>query len=266
MSEQPVLIVTGASSGIGAAVARRFGQAGYRLVLAARRYDRLAALADEINAQGGQALPVSADLSQLGDIQRLAQAALDQYQQIDILLNNAGVGRRSWLEELDPLEDVQAQIQVNLLGVIWMAQAVLPHMIERRSGQIINMASLAGWVASPTYSVYAATKFGVRGFTEALRREVSLYGIHVSGIYPGSVDTEFRSHARIQRKTGMTAPKSMRLSADQVARAVFHLAQRPRRAVIIPGYLRLMIATNRLFPGAVDWVMRKRFVERERER
>jgi NADP-dependent 3-hydroxy acid dehydrogenase YdfG len=265
MSGEPVLLITGASSGIGAAVARRFGPAGYRLVLAARRFDLLSALADELNSQGGEALPVAADVSQFDDIQRLVQAALEQYKQIDILFNNAGFGRLDWLEGLDPRRDVQAQVQVNLLGLIWTSQAVLPHMIERRSGHIINMSSLAGWIAPPTYSVYAATKFGVRGFTEALRREVGPYGIHVSGIYPGSVDTEFRTRARIRRKTGMTTPRRMRLTADEVAQAVFSLAQRPRRAVIMPGYMRFVIAVNRLFPGLVDWAVRVRFVEVERE-
>ena len=265
MPDKPVLLITGASSGIGAAVARRFSQEGYRLVLAARRFDRLNALADEIRGRGGEALPVPADISQVNDIQCLVQASLEQYQQIDLLFNNAGFGRLDWLEGLNPIEDVQAQIQVNLLGLIWTSQAVLPHMIERRSGHIINMASLAGWVAPPTYSIYAATKFGVRGFTEALRREVSPYGIHVSGIYPGAVDTEFGTQARIRRKTGMSTPKRMRLTADEVAQAVLRLAQRPRRAVIMPGYMRWVVALNGLFPGLVDWAVRVRFVDRERE-
>jgi hypothetical protein len=263
--KQPVVLITGASSGIGAAVARRFAQAGYRQVLAARRMDRLEALAQEIHAQGGEALPVAADISRLEDIQRLTLAALEQYQQIDILFNNAGFGRLNWLDALDPLEDVQGLLQVNLVGLIWTAQAVLPAMIERRSGHIINMASLAAWIAPPTYSIYAASKFGVRGFTEALRREVSVYGIHVSGIYPGAVDTEFRARARIQRKTGTTTPKRMRLTADEVAEAVLHLARRPRRTVILPGYMRWVVALNGLFPGLVDWAVRKRFVEHERE-
>ena len=265
MSGKPVLLITGASSGIGAAVARRFSQEGYRLVLAARRFDRLNALADEILGQGGKALPVTADLNRLDDIQRLVQAALEQFEQIDLLFNNAGFGRLDWLEGLNPIDDVQAQIQVNLLGLIWMSQAVLPHMIERRSGHIINMASLAGWVAPPTYSIYAATKFGVRGFTEALRREVSPYGIHVSGIYPGAVDTEFGTQARIRRKTGMSTPKRMRLTADEVAQAVLRLAQRPRRSVILPGYMRWVVALNVLFPGLVDWAIQKQFVEHERK-
>jgi short-subunit dehydrogenase len=265
MTGEPVLLITGASSGIGAAVARRFAREGYRLILAARRIDRLNDLAQEIRGQGGEALPVEADLSQLDDIQRLVQASLEHYHQIDILFNNAGFGRLDWLEELDQNEGVQAQVQVNLLGLIWMAQAVLPHMIERRSGHIMNMASLAGWVATPTYSVYSATKFGVRGFTEALRREVSSYGIHVSGIYPGAVDTEFGMRARIRRKTGIRTPKRMRLTAEEVAESVLRLAQRPRRTVILPGYMRWVIAVNMLFPWLVDWVVRKQFVERERK-
>jgi short-subunit dehydrogenase len=264
MSDPPVLLVTGASSGIGAAVARRFAQEGYRLVLAARRLDRLEALAQEFRARGGQALPVAADLSRLEDVQRLTKVALEEYGQIDILFNNAGLGRLNWLEALEPVDEVQAQVQVNLLGVIWMAQAVLPYMIERRSGHIINMASLAAWGAPPTYSVYSASKFGVRGFTEALRREVSLYGVHVSGIYPGAVDTEFGAQARIQRKTGITTPPRLRLTTEEVAQAVLRLAQRPRRAVILPGYMRWVIALNTLSPALVDWAVRKYFVARER--
>ena len=264
MSVQPVLLITGASSGIGAAVARRFAGAGYRLVLSARRIERLNALVQEIRSQGGQALPVAADLNRLEDIHHLVQSVLEGAGQIDLLFNNAGFGRLDWLEELQPIEDVQGQIQVDLVGLIWMTHAVLPHMIERRSGHIINMASLAGWVAPPTYSVYAAAKFGVRGFTEALRREVSSYGIQVSGIYPGAVDTEFSERAGIRRKTGITTPARLRLSPDDVAQAVLRLAQRPRRAVILPGFMRWAIALNALSPALVDWAIRKRFVEPER--
>ena len=261
---QPVILITGASAGIGAAVARRFAQAGYHTILAARRFDRLTALAQEIRAQGGQATPIAADLSRLEDIQRLAAAALESAGQIDVLFNNAGFGRLDWLDALDPVDDVQGQIELDLLGLIWLTQAVVPHMIERRSGHIINMVSLAGWVAPPTYSIYSAAKFGVRGFTEALRRELIVYGIRVSGIYPGAVDTEFSARARIRRKTGVTTPARMRLTADEVARSVLRLAQRPRRTVILPGYMRWVILLNTLSPALVDWIIRKRFVERER--
>jgi short-subunit dehydrogenase len=264
MPESPVILVTGASSGIGAATARIFGQRGYRVVLAARRLDRLQALAEEIQAGGGQALPVAADLTQSGDIQNLVQTTLAHYGQIDILLNNAGFGRLNWLDDMDPHKDIAAQVQVNILAVIWMAQAVLPHMIERRSGHIINMGSMASWVATPTYSIYAASKFALRGFSEALRREVGIYNVKVSVIYPGGVATEFGEHVGYQRKTGYTTPKGLRLSAEQVAEAVWKVGQRPRRAVMLPGVMRLSAWANFFLPGLFDWVMENRFTRPER--
>jgi hypothetical protein len=234
------------------------------VVLAARRFDLLQALAQEIQAQGGQALPVAADLTCLEDIQALVRAALEHFSQIDILFNNAGFGRLDWLEALDPLDDIQSQVQVDLLGLMWMTQAVLPHMIHRQSGHIINMASVAGLIAPPTYTVYAASKFAVRGFSEALRREVGLYGIQVSVIYPGGVATDFSQHARIHRKTGVTTPSALLLSPEGVARAVLRLAHHPRRALVIPWPLRWAVRLNGLFPGLVDRIVEQRFVRRER--
>ena len=264
MTESPVILVTGASSGIGAATARLFGQKGYRVVLAARRLDRLQALAEEIRATGGQAIPVAADLTQEGDIRNLVQASLENYGQIDILLNNAGFGRLNWLDNMDPQKDIAAQVQINILAVIWTAQAVLPHMIERRSGHIINMGSMASWVASPTYTIYSASKFALRGFSEALRREVGIYNVKVSVIYPGGVATEFGEHVGYQRKTGITTPKGLKLTAEQVAEAVWKVSQRPRRAVMLPGIMLLSAWANYFFPGLLDHVMENRFTKPER--
>ncbi|MCJ7657703.1 MAG: SDR family oxidoreductase, partial [Anaerolineales bacterium] len=199
MSSSPAIIITGASSGIGAATARIFADRGYRVTLAARRLERLEALAQEIKSAGGEALSVATDVTQLNDIRNLVQTTLNEFGQIDVLFNNAGFGRLDWLENLDPVKDIEAQFRVNLLGVILTAQAVVPHMIERCAGHIINMGSIAGLVATPTYTVYSASKFAVRGFTEALRREVGIYGVKVSGIYPGGVATEFSQHTGARR-------------------------------------------------------------------
>lgn len=260
----PVILITGASSGIGEATARLFAREGYRTILAARRLDRLQALAGEIVQSGGSALPVATDLSVLENIHNLVSTAIAEYGQIDVLFNNAGFGRISWLEDLHPLEDIEAQLRVNLLGVIQTTRAVLPHMITRRAGHIINMASMAGWIATPTYSVYAASKFAVRGFSDGLRREVGVYGIHVSAVYPGGVETEFSQHARIRRKTGLSTPSGLRLSADDVASAVLQLVRRPRRTLILPGVLRLAIWLNILAPGLVDYFIERRFTLPER--
>jgi len=265
MPAKPVILVTGASSGIGEATARLFAHQGYRVALAARRLERLQALAEELAASGGEALPIEADLSKLEDINRMAATVLSRYGQIDILFNNAGFGRLNWLENLDPIQDIEAQFKVNLLGVVHTTRVVLPHMIERRSGHIINMASMAGWVGTPTYSIYAATKFAVRGFSEALRRELGVYGIHVSVIYPGGVATEFGSHTGAKRKTGLSTPAALRLSADDVAGAVLRVARRPKRSLILPWVMQFTALANTLFPGLVDAIIERNFTRVERE-
>ncbi len=264
--ERPVLVVTGASSGIGEATALRFARAGYRVVLAARREERLQAVAQQVRQAGGEPLVVRTDVSDVEQIRRLAQRTLETFGQVDVLFNNAGFGRLKWLEALDPYRDVEAQVKVDLLGVIWTTQAFLPAMIARRRGHIINMGSVASLVATPTYSVYAAAKFGVRGFTEALRREVGIYGLKVSLICPGGVTTEFGQHTQAHRHTRITTPKWLALSADDVAQVVWRLVQRPRRMVIIPPLMRAVVWLNRWFPGLVDAVIEARFTRRERER
>jgi NADP-dependent 3-hydroxy acid dehydrogenase YdfG len=264
MLNSPVILVTGASSGIGEVTARFFGDRGYRVVLAARRFDRLEALSRTIQDAGGQALPVAADVSNLEDIQNLVGAALEEFGQIDVLFNNAGFGRLAWLEDLDPVKDIEAQLQVNLNGVIQTTRAVLPYMIERRSGHIINMASMAGLIATPTYSIYAAGKFAVRGFSEALRREVGVLGIHVSVIYPGGVRTEFGEHTGAKFKTRTTTPASLKLAPEDVARAVFGVVRRPRRTVVLPWVMVLVAWANTLSPGFIDWFIERRFTRPER--
>jgi short-subunit dehydrogenase len=263
-ADRPVIIITGASSGIGEATARLFSSRGFRVVLAARRIDRLEELVEEIIAKSGEALAVVTDITQLDDIRNLVSVTLDRYGQIDVLFNNAGIGRLGWLENLDPAIDIEAQVRVNLLGVILTAQAVVPHMIARRAGHIINMDSLAGLVATPTYSVYSASKFAVRGFTEALQREVSIFGIHVSAIYAGGVATEFSQHTNAQRKTGITTPGVLLLSPEQVAEQVWRLVKLPRRAVIVPGVMRLGVWLNALLPGLLDQIIERRFTRIER--
>ncbi|MBC8505785.1 MAG: SDR family oxidoreductase [Anaerolineales bacterium] len=265
MSSKPVILITGASSGIGEATARLFGmEKGYRVVLAARRMERLEALAEEIRSSGGDALPAPTDITQIDQIEKLMETALAEYGQVDVLLNNAGFGRLKWLEQLDPRKDIELQLQVNLSGVIQTTRALLPHMIERKLGHIINMASVAGLTGTPTYTIYAATKFGVRGFTEALRREVKIWGIDVSGIYPGSVSTEFQQHMGAERKTGITTPQFMRLTPQDVAQAVYRVVRRPRRMMILPWYMRFSYLFNLFLPGVVDYTIHQGFTKRER--
>jgi hypothetical protein len=264
MPERPVILVSGASSGIGEATARLFAHQGYRVAMGARRIDRLERLASEIQQEGGEVQAFQADLARIEDIKNLVNSTIDRYGQIDVLLNNAGFGRLGWLEDLDPISDIQAQIQVNLIAYIQMAHEVLPRMIERRSGHIINMASVAGLIGSPTYTVYSASKFGVRGFTEALRREVNVFGIRVSALYPGGVRTEFKEHTGAKRKTGSTTPARLRLEADDVARALLNLVDHPRRQRVIPWAWHFTVWTNWMLPWLADWLVDQKFTRPER--
>lgn len=265
--KEKVVIVTGASSGIGEATARQFGREGARIVLAARRVDRLEAVAKEIvdMGSGAEILVVAADLSKLEDIQSLVNQTLQKFGRIDVLVNNAGFGRLDWLENLDPVKDIAAQIDVNVMGVIQTTRQVLPVMIQQRSGHIINMGSMAGLIGTPTYTIYAASKHAVHGFSEALRREVKPWGIDVSVIYPGGVVTEFASHAGIKRKTKATTPKFMLLTADQVGQAVVKIVRRPRAMWILPWLWTVSVWMNRFANWLVDTTTITRFTIPERE-
>ncbi len=261
--EGKVVLITGASSGFGEDAARLFAAEGCKLVLAARRVERLQALAEKIHRAGGEALVVPVDVAERQEVEVMVQSALDLYGQIDILFNNAGFGRLDWFENLSPDRDIEKQVQVNLLGLMQTTRAVLPHMLARRQGHIINMSSVAGLIAAPLYTVYAATKYGVRAFTDALRREVAPFGIYVSGIYPGPARTEFGMHTGGDHiKRSLNRLSSFSMTSEYVARRVVWLAKHPRRSLIIPWWYRLVIGFDTLFPAAVDVILKYGFVRR----
>jgi hypothetical protein len=243
------VIVTGASSGIGEATARAFGRAGDRVVLAARRLDRLQRLAAEIP----DSVAVQADLTRHEDIARLVETTVARLGGIDVLVNNAGLGRYDWLERI-PEEDILAEVSVNLTAPILLARAVLPAMQARRRGVIINVASVAAKIGTPTTSIYNATKFGIDGFSQALRRELLPQGIQVCVIYPGPVaGTEFGAKARPEStRLRMGQPRWTRTDTDTVARAIVGLADHPRARRVLPWPFGVAIAVNALWPALVD--------------
>ena len=261
---EKVILITGASSGFGADAARQFAREGCIVVLASRRMHRLTELAEQIRSEGGQAFAVGLDVSEQNQIDEAIQTVLDNFGRIDILFNNAGYGCMDWLETLAPAADIDSQINVNLRGLIQVTRAVLPSMLARRAGTIINMSSVAGLIAAPMYSIYAATKYGVRGFTEALRRELGPFGIRVSGIYPGPAITEFGQQPGRDNdvKEYLKAPRWIYMSSDYVARQTVGLAKHPRRALVIPWWFKPLITIDTLSPGLVDWFLKVTFVQR----
>jgi uncharacterized protein len=260
-----VVLITGASSGFGMEAAFQFAREGCVVVLAARRLDRLNIVAEQIRAAGGRAMAITMDVTEQSQIEQAVQAVMDAYGRIDILFNNAGFGRLNWLETLDPVVDIDIQIDVNLRGLIQVTRLVLPSMLSRCSGTIINMSSVAGLIPAPMYSIYAATKYGVRGFTNALRREVTPLGVQVCGIYPGPAVTEF------SQKTGndsavkrivKTSVDWLYMTSPYVARRVVGLAKHPRRSLVIPWWFVPLIGIDRLLPGLVDWLLKVIIVRR----
>jgi hypothetical protein len=254
--EDKVVLITGASSGFGEDAAWFFAAEGCRVVLAARRVERLRRLAARIQEEGGEAIAVPMDIVNPADIENMVKSALDLYGQIDILFNNAGIGRVAWFEEHSLERDLDLLIRVNLIGVMQVTRMTLPHMIERRKGHIINMSSVSGLISPPLIASYSASKFGVRAFTDALRREVAPFGIRVSGIYPGPARTEFGQHiGRNKAYSSFRDKINVRMSSEYVARRVVDVAKRPRRSLIIPWWFRIVTTFDMLFPVVVDWIL-----------
>lgn len=188
-----VIIITGASSGMGEAAARHLATKGAKVVLAARRSSRIDALAKEINEQGGTAMAIATDVTREDDVKKLVDTTVGQWGRIDVLINNAGVMPLSPLDQVKVSEWNQ-MIDVNLRGVLHGIAAALPYMKAQKSGHIINTASIAGHLVFPASAVYSATKYAVRALTEGLRKETCAYNVRATIISPGAVSTELLEH------------------------------------------------------------------------
>lgn len=187
------VIITGASSGMGAAAARHLAAKGANVVLGARRTDRIEALVAEITDAGGKAIAVATDVTKRDDPKRLVDAAIKTYGRVDVLINNAGVMPLSPLERVK-VDEWDQMIDVNLKGVLYGVAAALPHMIAQQSGHIINVSSVAGHKLFGGSAVYSATKFAVRALSEGLRQEMASHNIRTTIISPGAVKTELLDH------------------------------------------------------------------------
>lgn len=220
-----VILVTGASSGIGEATTRLLADQGHHLVIGARRTERLAVLADEIQARGGSVRCRALDVTSLEDVNAFAEFALDAFGRIDVIVNNAGVMPLSPLAALK-VDEWNHMIDVNIRGVLHGIAAVLPSMQAQGHGQVINISSIGGLAVSPTAAVYCATKFAVRAISDGLRQESDK--VRVTVICPGVVESELAD--TISDETARNAMREFRriaLSPDAVARAVSYAIKQP---------------------------------------
>ena len=184
-----VVVITGASSGLGEATARRLSAAGASVVLGARRTEHLDALAKELTKHGGNAIAITTDVTDREQVKALVDAAVKTCGRVDVMINNAGLMPQAPLDRLK-VEEWDRMIDVNIKGVLYGIAAVLPYMKEQKSGHIINVSSVAGHKVGPGFAVYAATKHAVRALSEGLRQEVKPYNIRTTVISPGAVATE----------------------------------------------------------------------------
>ena len=187
--EGRIVVITGASSGLGEATARMLSAHGATVVLGARRVDRIEALAAELTAAGGRALALQTDVTRAADVQRLVDAAVEKFGRIDVIVNNAGLMPSSPLERLK-IDDWDRMIDVNIKGVLYGIAAALPHMQRQKGGHVVNVSSVAGHKVRAGTAVYSATKHAVRALSEGLRQEVKPYNIRTTIISPGAVASE----------------------------------------------------------------------------
>lgn len=243
-----VALITGASRGIGEATARELARRGYALVLAARSAAPIQALAAELSRAGAPALPIPADLCHIDEVRRLARLALDHFGRVDALIHNAGVGGGGRAIARMPEDAAETTIKTNLLAPIELTRLLLPQMLERRAGRVVFIASIAGHIGLPTSATYSASKFGLRGFADGLRREVAHRGVGVTVVSPGFIRTEM---TRWMGNIPLPGP-------EIVARAVAKALDHPRREVVVPGYYRAAIWAANLMPWLADIALRRR--------
>ncbi len=222
---EKVILITGASSGIGAALARELGKAGARLIIGARRTDRLAALKQEVEAAGGKIAMRALDVTRRQDMEDFVRAALDAYGRVDVIVNNAGVMPLSLMNALK-VEEWDRMIDVNIRGVLHGIAAVLPVMNAQGGGQIINVSSIGGLYVVPTAAVYCATKYAVRAISDGLRQENRQ--IRVTCVYPGVVESELADTITDPvAAEAMVSYRSIALKPEAIAAAIRHVIDQP---------------------------------------
>jgi NAD(P)-dependent dehydrogenase (short-subunit alcohol dehydrogenase family) len=249
-----VVVITGASSGIGRETALEFGRRGARVVAAARNQAALQTLADEIGRLGGEPLPVVTDVSDFDQVSALASRAADRFGHIDTWVNNAAVSTYGTVEQMDAAE-LHRVVEVNLMGEIYGMKAALPHL-RRSGGSIINVSSALGERAIPLQAAYCAAKHGIVGFGESLRLELKAEHspVRVVDVLPSSINTPLFSHAR--SKIGVKPKPVGRIyEPSVVAEAIIAAAKRPVRQVYAGFAGRLLAIGQRLSPRLTDWYL-----------
>ena len=252
-----LVLVTGASSGIGAAIAKSMAEAGGRIVLLARRKDALDKVAHEITSAGMEAKAYPVDLTNADAVAVTAKHIMHELGTPDIIVNNAGAGKWRFVDETSPEEAVQ-MMAVPYFAAFNVTHAFLPDMLERNSGHIVNVSSVGSRFVWPGATAYLAARWAIRGFTEALRADLDGTGIGVTLYESGEVKSEYWEHNPESReripKLGKLVPE---LTPEQVGNAIVKGVQHNKRLIVIPFMMKLTYWQHAVFPGVVQWLMTK---------
>jgi dehydrogenase/reductase SDR family member 7B len=256
------VIITGASSGIGKALAERYAQAGSRLVLAARSLDKLEEVAAGIRARGGEAICVATDVTRYDDCARMVAAAISAFGSVDVLVNNAGISMRAMLMEAD-VSVIEQVMAINFTGTLYCTKAALPALLQSK-GVIIGVSSIAGYVGLPGRTGYSASKHAMHGFLDAMRVELLKTGVHVLVACPGFTSSNIRNTAlgadgKAQKENPLDEQRLM--PAEQVADIIYQAALRRRRTVTMTTQGRLLVFLHKWLPGMADKMIWKHYAK-----
>lgn len=254
-----VVIVTGASSGIGEALAGEFAQRGARVVLAARNLEKLKALEESLRSRGHVALSVQTDVKKPEDCKRLVEETVKQYGRIDVLVNNAGISMRAIFEEMD-LSVMEEVMLINFWGAVYCTKYALPYLLESK-GSVVGISSIAGYVGLPARTAYSASKYGMQGFLDALRTENLKTGLHVLVACPGYTASNIRVNAlnakgEAQRETPKKEEKLMQ--PGEVAREVVNGVVKRKRTLVLTAEGKMAVWLSKLFPAFIDKMVFKK--------
>lgn len=244
---EKIVVITGASSGIGREAALEFAKLHASVVLVSRDKEKLEQVAKELSKYQVQVLVCSCDISQKDQVSQMSEQVLDKFGTVDILVNNAGFGIYGMFNDLKA-EEIESQMATNYLGMVYCTKAFLPKMLGRKSGHIVNVASVAASFGIPRMVGYCASKFAMLGFSESLYHELKGSGVGITVVSPIMVKTNFFNHNSFNKMPRYTTA----LSANTVAKAVVRAASSPRLEIVVPQFVRIAIWFKQTFPYLIN--------------
>lgn len=245
------VVITGGSSGIGRSFALRCARDGANVVVAARSKDKLDLVAEEVSAAGDKPLAVPTDVSVPDQVKALFEKVEKEFGSIDVVLNNAGLGFIGKIWQMKD-EEIVKQVEINLIGEVLVAKYATAIFVKQKSGHLINTSSLAGLVPIQNWSIYCATKWGITGFTDAIRSELDDYGIRVTSVHPGLVDTPFFGQGKVEMDV---SKEKSAITSDEVAEAIYDAVFTNTEKVVIPSMAKSLALLYKFFPDLTENVI-----------